>query len=686
MSTMKSFVFRESSVTEITESLRRTADGLDKRKRELMELICEESICDEEDVVKLHQFFIGYHRSIGLSNLELPYNELSSDSGLYLGKILSLQNETLLGLNLSHNPLASEGLSKLVMYSISESVTAPNLFYVDLTDIQLGSKGGPAIGQLLRHFRNIQVLNLSFNSLGTKGIRNFSEELANHSTLRILNLSCNNIKAKGVTALVQAIEGPDSVSALRSLDLTANAIGYTGMKSLSVLLEGNQTIESLYIGSNNIGQEETKELASAEPEKQDRILKWAEDLATAIERNHTLKALHMEKNDIGPMAAAIFFDALNGTNPYSTQKLEMLNLASNNIGIQGANNLSEVLKSNGALKNIDISGNDIGSDGVILLTDALSYNVSLEYLNVADNKIEDRGAREIQRVLTDPKYHPLKTIRLEDNPTHISEEVLISLSRVEQTKRNREHWLDLLIRNVIRRKVHKIDWREKNVGNDELMLLNEALNDPAFQQEPPQIQTMWLDGSMMTSLSLVPCLGVCITSPSKVVRMYLNGCVNGGEDFATAVSKYLPSSSALEVLSLKGCRITEIDAASISEGLRGNTTLRRLNLDNNQIGDFGLREIASVLPHNTLTSLSANDNNITDLGMGSKGLSRVTELHLMNNHITDRGALELAKDLVDCNHWLNWVNLKNNRVTEKGERSIRLFMSEMFQRMAIVDY
>jgi len=650
--------FTGSNANEILEFLRSSADASEK----IQDLICEESFSDE-DVHKLEQLLFDYHRLINLTNLKLPSNGLTSASGRSLAAILSLQHETLQGFSLAHNPFTSVGLNQILEPLFSHSPQATNLIHLDLTNTQLGSKGGLAIAQLLRNNNTLQQLNVTNNSIGTKGIKAIVSELTTNSSLLLLNLSYNNLKSRGATLLARALEESTSVCNLQSLILTGNSIGHKGMQTLSRMLTVDRTIESLYVGINNIGPE------------------GAAHLAFAIKRNYTLRLLHINDNNIGPNAASLLFDQLRDDN----RTLENLNLAGNNIGTQGASDLTAVFIKNAILTNIDLSGNRIGSDGVILLTDALPYSISLVHLNLSNNLIDDRGAQAISEVLSDPNSLILQTISLEDNPD-ISAEGLLSLSRAPQVKRNWEHWLSKFVQNLIGGKIHSINWTKRKIGNEEVLLLNKALNNPTIQTEPPTIRSLWLGGPLLTSRSLVPLFGTCISSPSNVVRLYIKDCCNTCEDSMEAIAEALPRSKSLEVLSLTSCCITPKGATKIAQGLRQNATLRRLNLDDNRIGDDGLAEIVSALPHKTLTSLSANGNNITDTSMGLHDLSQVDELHLKNNQITDRGALDFARNLMDGGCRMTWVSLQNNHVTKKGGETILTFMPEAIPGSAIVDY
>lgn len=651
--------FADSNANEIVDSLRSSVDSTER----VQELICEESLSDE-DLHELEQFLFDYHRFMDLTSLELPRNGLTPASGSSLAAILSLQHETLASLSLAHNPFTSVGLNQILEPLLSHSPQSTNLIHLDLTDTQLGAKGGLVIAQLLRNNTTLQQLNLARNSIGTRGIKAIVPELTINSSLQLLDLSYNNIKSRGATLLAHALEEPTSVSNLKSLNLTGNSIGHQGMQTLSRMLTVDRTIEAFYAGINNIGPE------------------GAAHLAFAIKRNYTLRLLHINDNNIGPNAASLLFDQLRGDE--NNRTLENLNLAGNNIGTQGASDLTAVLTQNAVLTHINLSGNRIRSDGAVLLMDALAYNISLVHLNLNNNHIDDRGARAICQVLSDPKAKTLQTISWEDNPA-ISEEGSIPLSRTAQIKRNREHWLDKLLQDLVGDKIHSINWTKRNIGNEEVLLLNKALKDPSLQNNPPIIRSLWLAGPFLSSRGLVPLFGTCISSPSNVLRLYIKNC-KSDEESIEAIAESLPHSKSLQVLSLTGCCITSMGAKKLARGLKENKTLRRLNLDDNQIGDDGLAELALAFPHASLTSLSANENGITDSSMGSEGLLQVDELHLKDNQITDRGALDFARNLMDGECRLTWLSLQNNKVTKRGGETIRTFLPEAIPGTAIVDY
>ncbi|KAG0007408.1 hypothetical protein BGZ82_005419, partial [Podila clonocystis] len=71
--------------------------------------------------------------------------------------------------------------------------------------------------------------------------------------------------------------------------------------------------------------------------------------------------------------------------------LSTLNLSVNSIGDNGAQALSEALKTNSTLTTLNLSGNSIGNNGAQALSEALKTNPTLTTLNLRSNSIRENG-------------------------------------------------------------------------------------------------------------------------------------------------------------------------------------------------------------------------------------------------------------------------------------------------------
>jgi Ran GTPase-activating protein (RanGAP) involved in mRNA processing and transport len=672
-STRRCKLFRRgSSEQDVLTYLRNEGSDV----KELM--VCEVDDFSDSSIKEMEEVLIEYHNEIHLQRLELPQNGLTSAAGGPLARIVLAQHETLQTLNLSYNPLSHEGFSHLVNPLSTTFLPTSRVIHLDLTDTGLGSKGAKLVASLLRNNSCLQDLRLGNNKLGPKGLKALVTDVAAHPTLERLDIPNNDIKCRGIALLAQAlmnntlpgVDGSTSSQSsrcpLRHLDITCNQIGPQGMSALVTMLILDRRISTLHCGTNHLGPE------------------GADHLALVLKHNYTLKELFMEENGIGPAAASRLVEQLveEGGNRICTSALERLNLARNSIGEVGATKLAQVLKTNTVLTDIDLAGNNIGSMGAVQLAEALANNLNLSRLTLSDNGIGDRGAFALADTLGNPTC-PLDFDDVDWTGNLATDIGLASLNRVSQIKRNRKYWLGKLLRDLWHGSVHSVDLSERNVGDEEVILLANTIKE---SNRPLLIRSLRLRGILFTPRSLVPLAQASIPFPAVLMRLYLQNCCNMGMESVEAIATCLDSSESLQVLSLVDCCIDEQGAAQIANALATNKSLRRLNLDRNRIGDVGLKAIADKLPHATLISLSANDNGITDISMASLNLTRIRELHLKKNSITDRGALQFASSLAgEGDPWITWLSLQQNEVTNKGAQAIRLFMSCPVPGGAFVD-
>ncbi|KAG7350294.1 leucine rich repeat LRR-containing protein [Nitzschia inconspicua] len=650
--------FRKSNgsladVEEILQTLRRDGSSV-------TEIFCEDIGFGDRHVVEMETILKEYHRSIRLTKLELPSNGLTRAAGRTVALILHAQYETLLRLNLSKNSLQSYGLNGMIE-PLTRQLQPSRLVHLDLTETQLGARAAPMLASLIRNNRSIQTLLLSNNQLGTKTIKLIAPELTNNPTLQTLDLSYNSINHKGASMLAKAlVSSTNSRSTLKVLDISGNKIASHGMQTLCEVLVTNRTIEELKCGANKIGQE------------------GAAFMANVLKFNYTLRILNLHSNDIGPWGASLLMDALREHN----RTLKSISLAWNNIDSVVAKEMAQVLAKNDVLKDVDLMGNNIASDGVSSLASSLFYNLSLDKLNLMNNKFDHVGAFALTDAVGRPTCPLLPQNLLWEDNSAIGDEGVISLTRIAQLRYNREQWLDQLIRDIANDRIHSVDLSHRNIGDEELLLLVDALV-PENGDPLPLFRSMMIGGHSLRPRSLVPLVEACIPSPANVMRLYLKNCDNLGDDTMEAIVTCLPRAKSLQVLCLFGCGLTSSSAKRLAKGLKGNTSLRRLNLDCNTIGDVGLMELASVLPHETLESLSVNENGITDTAMRSYGLTTIQELHLKKNRITNNGALSFAQTLGGGSSRLTWISLQGNEVTRNGAEVIQLFLPD---GRAAVDY
>lgn len=617
---------------------------------EIQELRCEDFF-GAEHLEPLHRLLVNYHSSIHLHSLELPKNELSSDAGEDLSNLVRSQQQTLSKLDLSRNPLTLAGLSPLLDPLISES-SPSRLIHLNLSDTQLGSKGATTIASILRYSKSLQELYLGHNNMGTKGMKTIAAELGTNSTLRVLDVSYNNIKKSGASILAESLKN-STESNLRVIDISCNNLGPAGLQAFAKLLAVDRKIEGFYAGRNLVGAE------------------GASILRNALKVNYTLKELRLDNNDIGDLGAWMLADSL-AENEHRSSAIEKIVLGWNDIGLEGAVSLANALKENNKLRHIDLTGNNICSSGAEALADSLSYNLSLEELILTGNRIDDTGAFALAMAMGKPTCS-LEALAWQENP--ISSEGEASIERAPQLRRNQKYWFGQTLRDLSKGAISSIHLAERNIGDEELLLLTDVLESTS-----PLIRCLWLSGRGLSPRSLIPFCERALGSGAKIVRLYMKNC-NCADDMARALSSVLKENTTMEVLSLTDSSLSTIGASAVADGLSENSTLRRLNLDRNDIGDVGMAALGQVIPKTSLQSLSVSRNSLTDQSMNFEYAKDLQELHMDGNKITDRGALELCRFLVDdCR--LGWLSLRQNHLTQRGGTTIKTFLSDA----AIVEY
>eukprot|EP00980_Cylindrotheca_fusiformis_P000617 scaffold154_cov129-Cylindrotheca_fusiformis.AAC.34 len=606
------------------------------------ELQCNSGLSDDH-VQELEHVLTRNHSAIHLTSLKLPNNGLTEDSSEALANIMRFQVETLREVDLAQNPIKVSGLMTL-MDPLVHDHPPSRLHSLNLTKTMLGVQGATAIASLLNHNDSLKELNLSSNNLGTRGVKIIAPALQSNTCLESLNLSNNKINSKGGNVIAKAIENA-AASNIRILDISSNKIGDAGIHSFAKILTMDKQIEGFLAACTNLGPE------------------GALHLANVLEFNYKLRHLNLQGNQIGSVGVEFLFEGLAKN---QSTALEKFDISYNSIGSEGAACVAQALTKNSKLTQLSLCGNGIGSRGCQDIAEALKYNLSLRELSLTNNQIESCGAFSLAMALGKPTCR-LEKLDWKENP--ISDDGLLALGRVPQLRKNQEYWFGKMLRDLAKGVLHCLNLVQKTIGDEEILFLTDVLCE-----HNPLIRTLWLNGSTLSARSLIPFFERALSSHARIQRLYLKQC-NIDDCVAAAFGNALRANHSLEVCALTSCSISPKGAAEIAEGLKLNDSLRRLNLDRNNIQDAGFVSLLAILPHPTLTAFSACHNQITDESMTLETLRNLEELSLNGNDISDRGAVRLCEFLVDdCK--LKRLCLGENHLSNRGIRAIQNFLPE----------
>ena len=134
--------------------------------------------------------------------------------------------------------------------------------------------------------------------------------------------------------------------------------------------------------------------------------------------------------------------------------------------------------------------------------------------------------------------------------------------------------------------------------------------------------------------------------------------------------------SAVETLQLRKCGLTGECVDCMKEFV--SSRLTELDLDQNNISDAGVIHLSQALQSSAckVTELSLSDNSILDAGVNclSQALQssacKVTTLFLRSNQITDAGVISLSQALQSSACKVTILDLSRNRITDAGVNSL----------------
>ena len=580
-----------------------------------------------------------------LKILNLSSNKISDDGALAISDYIK-SHTCLSELNLSVNDNGAR--------SIAEAICVNTVLQkLDLSNNHITSKGARKIAEAIRANTTLYTLDIANNKVGDDGAAAISDSLKTNTSLQSLSISGNYITSKGARKIAEAIQANTT---LYTLDIANNKVGDDGAAAISDSLKTNTSLQSLSISGNCITSE------------------GAGKIAEAIQANTTLYTLDIANNKVGDDGAAAISDSLK-----TNTLLQSLSISGNCITSEGAGKIAEAIQANTTLNALNTSNAKISYDGAVAISNSLRCNNSLQSLNISHNSITNKGIIAITESIQ--INSTLQILNISKN--HISIEGLVyfmeaiknncTLQVVNITHNNVTRSGFTSIKQRIENLQHSIQiyasWNEINQYGKLVTKISTSCASDNIEDDVWSFDEYDADHSVM-------CLSECLKEDDTLQELVLTNYLHNFSFFtsennkvtnegAKMISEAIKMNKTLQKLQITHNSISDDGAAAISDGLKCNSSLQELNMSFNKITNEGAKMISEAIKmNNTLQKLQITHNSISDDGVaaisdGLKCNSSLQELNMSFNKITNEGA-KLIAEAIKVNTTLHTLHLWGN--------------------------
>ena len=551
---------------------------------------------------------LGIKSNNQLEKLWLHDNNLHSSANVILNTLTTITTLTVLGLN--NNQISQEA---------SETVASVIMHNTRLEELHLHTNslgiGTVKVAKALQHITTLKILYLSSNNIPQEACEELALAIESNKFLTKLSLSLNNLQFSANVILKSLA----TITTLIMLDLNNNQITQEAGEALASVIMHNTRLEELHLHTNSLGIGTVKVAKALQHITTLKILylrnnnipqEACEELALAIESNKFLTKLSLSLNNLQFSANVILKSLATITT------LTVLVLNNNQIPQEIDETLASVILHNTRLEELYFHNNNLGI-GMVKVAKALQHITTLKMLSLSNNNIPREACEEL--VLSIKSNEQLKKLWLNDNNLHSSAIVILnSLSTITT-----------------------------------LTMLN--LNNNQITQEA---------GEALTSV---------IIHNTRLEELHLR--TNSLGIGAVKVAKALQHITTLKILDLSNNNIPQEACEELALGIKSNEQLKKLWLDDNNLHSSAMVILNSLATITTLTTLDLNNNQITqEAGEALASVimhnTRLEELHLHTNSL-GIGAVKVAKALQHITT-LKMLNLSNNNIPQEAYEELAL--------------
>ena len=513
-------------------------------------------------------------------------------------------------LNLRTLVLNNTMLQTTEFVKIAEGLKNTSLLKVfDISCNNIDDQAADCIANILSHNTNLQDLCLDGNKLGIEGTlpvviaeklksmetlthlslcnNNITHEASDdiaavilkNTVLHTLILSYNNLQSIGAIKIAGSLQ---NTSCLRILNMSNNGISSEAASYIAAMLSCNSKLEELYLGENKLQNT------------------GAVKIAEALQNTSSLKAFCISNNDIGCQVDDITTFLLNNAN------LQTLLINDNGLQTIGAVKIAIGLQNTSCLRIVNMSSNNIGFEAANDIAGFLLHNHNLEELYLGENNLQIMGIRKITEALQN--ISTLKVFCVSNN--NISCEV----DEIAYALLNNIHLQKLLLNNNNLQTIGAIKIAVGLQNTSSLKVLNMSNNNidcgaageiAAFLSHNTNLEELYLGENKLQTVGTIEIMKALWHTKSLKTFSVSNNDINF--EAADDIANVLAQNTKLKKVYLDGNNFQAAGVIKIAKALQDISTLVVFSISNNNITSEAANDIADILSNNG--GIQTIDNN-----------------------------------------------------------------------------
>ncbi|XP_047070492.1 RAN GTPase-activating protein 2-like [Lolium rigidum] len=295
-----------------------------------------------------------------------------------------------------------------VMRIFSKALQGSVLRYLNISDNALGEKGVRAFEELLKSQYSLEELYAMNDGISEEAAKALSDLIPSTEKLKVLHFHNNMTGDEGALSIADMVKRSPNLESFRC---SATRIGSDGGVALAEALGTCTCLKKLDLRDNLFGVEAGIALSKTLPKLPDLIELYLSDLN--LENKGTIAIANVLKQ--------------------SAPRLEVLEMAGNEITAKATQALAECLTAMQSLKKLTLAENELGDDGAVVIAKSLEEgHLDLKELDVSTNMLRRAGARCCAQAIT----NKVGFLQLNINGNFISEEAVDDVKEILKGGKN----------------------------------------------------------------------------------------------------------------------------------------------------------------------------------------------------------------------------------------------------------